>query len=77
MVVSDEEEGPAGQGIVLSRRRLLYLSAVALAGGASVALLPRGPEPSPRWEAAPCQRHPSIDPWRQLNSDPFSLLIFG
>ena len=53
MVVSDEEEGPAGQGVVLSRRRLLYLSAAALVGGASVALLPRGPEPSPRWEAAP------------------------
>ena len=51
--MSDEEQEPAGQGIVLSRRRLLYLSAVALAGGASVALLPRGPEPSPRWEAAP------------------------
>ena len=30
MVVGDEEEGPAGQGVVLSRRRRLYVRLVCL-----------------------------------------------
>ena len=46
-------EVPPDRDAVLSRRRLLYLSAVVVAGGASAALLPRWPSPSPLWEAAP------------------------